>query len=109
MQELTQHQTAVLERLIAQGFRLVAFPLYASAIGVRRESCAALVVPVEGAGLRLLGDACYLIEGNLSVKVERDGRPHFVWKNKAVPATPGLLAELRRFSEDLQRALSSAS
>jgi len=52
--ELTPVQTVALERLVAHGFTLVAFPLYASAIGVRRNSFAALLVPAVRGGLRVL-------------------------------------------------------
>jgi hypothetical protein len=107
LQDLTPLQTALLERLVARGFRLVAFPLYASAIGVRRDSFAALLVPVDGGGLRLLGQPCYLIDGQLSVQVQRPGGPHFVWKSKSVEARPDLLARLGKFAEDLQDALAA--
>ena len=108
MQELTPVQTAVLERLVARGFALVAFPLYATAVGVRRGSFAALLVPVDGGGLRVLGQPCYLIDGNLSVQVQRPGGPHFVWKSKSVPVTSDLLAQLGQFNEELQKLLSDA-
>jgi hypothetical protein len=107
--ELTPLHTAALERLVACGFQLVAFPLYASAIGVRRDSCAALLVPLDGRTLRLLGQPCYLIDGNLSVRVQRNGSPHFVWKNNSLPATSGLLAQLSQFAQELQDALSAES
>jgi hypothetical protein len=109
VQDLTPPQTAALERLVASGFHLVAFPLYASAIGVRRDSFAALLVPVENTGLRLLGPPCYLMDGNLSVLVQRAGSRHFVWKTKNVEATPDLLGQLSRFAKDLQKLLSEAS
>ena len=107
MQELTLSHTATLERLVARGFTLIAFPLYASAIGVRRNSFAALLVPIADGGLRVLGDPCYSIQGNLAVRVHRGGRDWFVWKTKSVEATPDLLAELKRFSEDLLESLSA--
>jgi hypothetical protein len=106
LQELTPAQFAILQKLVACGFRTVAFPLYASAIGVRRESFAALLVPAGEGGLRLLGDPCYLIEGNMAVKVLRGAGECFVWKGKTVDITPELLEQLRRFSEDLLAALS---
>lgn len=106
MLELTPVQTAALERLVARGFTLVAFPLYASAIGVRRNSFAALLVPVAGGGLRVLGEPCYLIDGNLTVRVRRGGRQWFVWKSKSTEATPDLLAQLNSFSEELLDLLS---
>ena len=107
MLELTPVQTAALERLVARGFTLVAFPLYASAIGVRRNSFAALLVPAAEGGLRVLGEPCYLIDGNLTVRVRRAGCQWFVWKSKGAEATPELLAQLGRFSKDLLEAMSS--
>jgi hypothetical protein len=105
MQELTPAQFSVLERLAARGFTIVAFPLYASAIGVRRGSFAVLLVPIEGGGLRILGDPCYLIDGNLSARVSRKGRSMFVWKSREIEATPELLTELSRFAADVSGLL----
>ena len=103
---MTPLQAAQLRRLVTSGFRLVAFPLYASAIGIRRDSFAALLVPAEGGNLRMLGQPCYLIDGNLSVQVVRAGRRQFVWKGKAVEATSDLLEQLCQFAEELQTLLS---
>jgi hypothetical protein len=105
MQELTPAQLSILERLAARGFAIVAFPLYASAIGVRRGLFAALLVPVEGGALRILGAPCYLIDGNLSVRVTRKDGVKFVWKSKEVEASPELLAELNRFAADVAELL----
>ena len=108
MLELTPVQTVALERLVAHGFTLVAFPLYASAIGVRRNSFAALLVPAIQGGLRVLGEPCFLLDGNLTVRVRRGGRQWFVWKSKSAEATPDLLAQLSRFSEELLDLLSAS-
>jgi hypothetical protein len=107
--ELTPVQTAVVERLVARGFTLVAFPLYASAIGVRRNSFAALLVPAAEGGLRMLAEPCYLIDGNLAVQVQRAGGPCFVWKGKTVEATAELLAQLRQFTDELHELLSASA
>jgi hypothetical protein len=104
--DLTPVQAAAVERLVARGFTLVAFPLYASAIGVRRNSFAALLAPAAEGGLRVLGEPCYLIDGNLAVRVLRGGRQWFVWKSKSAAATPQLLAQLDLFSRELLEALS---
>jgi hypothetical protein len=106
MPDLTAAQIAVVQRLIAQGFTPVAFPLYASAMGIRRGSFAALLVPADNATLKLLGEPCYLIGLNLAVRTRRHGRPCFVWKQQSVEATPELLQELARFSADLTAVLS---
>lgn len=103
--ELTPSQTAVLERLVARGFQLVAFPVYASAVGLRKGNCAALLQPAEGGALKLLGEPCYLVEGNLSVRVHRGGKQWFVWKKKQLEVTPDRWAELEGFSEELRELL----
>src|SRR5487761_1633498 len=98
---LTAAHLEILERLIAQGFMPVAFPLYASAIGVRRGLFAALLVPAGEARLKPMGEPCYVIGTNLAVRTRREGRAVFVWKDKSVEATTELLQELARFSADL--------
>lgn len=109
MLELTPEQVALLERLTTQGFQVVSFPLYASAVGVRKGNCAALLGPDEGGGLRLFGEPNYLVEGNLAVRVTRGGRQWFVWKKKQLEVTPERLAELEHFAKELARALEAAA
>jgi len=103
--ELTPLQITVLERLVERGFRVVAFPLYATAVGVRRDSFAALLVPVEDGSFRILGQAHYLIDGNLSVQVQVAGAQQFVWKGKSVEVTTNLLVQRRQFAEELELLL----
>ncbi len=105
MLELTPQQIAALERLAARGFEIVAFPLYASAVGVRRGNCAALLQPIDGGTMRLFADPCYLVEGNLSVRVQRRGRAWFVWKKKQLEATRERQAELDTFAQELSELL----
>jgi hypothetical protein len=106
MPDLTAAQIAVVQRLIGQGFTPVAFPLYASAMGIRRGSFAALLVPADNGPLKVLGEPCYLIGLNLAVRTRRHGHPCFVWKQQSVEATPELLEEFARFSADLTALLS---
>jgi len=96
---------AILERLVSQGFSLVAFPLYANAVGVRKGSCAALLDPVANGGFRFFGEPCVLLDGNLSVRITEKGKSWFVWKNQRLEATPERLAELQRFVAELKMAL----
>jgi hypothetical protein len=105
MMELTREQICVLERLRGRGFTLVAFPLYASYVGVRRGECAALLAAVPGGGMRLFGDVFYLVQGNPAVRVQRDGGGVFVWKKNEIAATPERNAELASFAEALADAL----
>jgi hypothetical protein len=99
--ELTPQQITILERLISNGFSIVAFPLYANAVGVRKGSCAALLDPVSGAGFRLYGEPCVLLNGNLTVRVTDKGSSWFVWKKQRLEATPERLAELAAFVREL--------
>jgi hypothetical protein len=105
MNELTSQQVAILERLISSGFSIVAFPLYANAVGVRKGSCAALLEPLAGAGFRVFGEPCVLLEGNLTVRVTDKGKSWFVWKKLRVEATPERLGELERFVSELKLSL----
>ena len=50
-----------------------------------------------------------MIDGNLSVQVQRAGVQQFVWKGKRVEATPELLVRLRQFAEFVEDTLSEAS
>jgi hypothetical protein len=106
--ELTPHQVALLEGLLMHEFRAIAFPLYASRIGVRKGNCAALLEPVAPDGLRVFGEPSWLVENNLSVRVTRGGKQWFVWKKKEAEATPDRLAELARFTAELSSLLITA-
>ena len=64
MNEFSPQQIGILERLVAKEFVLVAFPLYANAVGVRKGSCAALLDPIPSGGFRVFGEPCMLLEGN---------------------------------------------
>ena len=105
MIELSPHQISVLERLASNGFSVVAFPLYANAIGVRKGSTAALLDPIPSGGFRLYGEPCYLLEGNLTVRITEKGKTWFVWKKQRLEATPERVAELEKFVAELQLLL----
>lgn len=105
--ELTPAHINILEKLVSRGYVLVAFPMYANAVGVRLGSFAALLVPADEAALKILGEPCYVIGSNLAVRTRWKGRAAFVWKDKVIEATAGLLEELSRFSAELARLLES--
>jgi hypothetical protein len=107
MAEFTPAHLAILERLVAQRFTPVAFPMYASAIGVKRGSFAALLVPAGEAALKILGEPFYVMGLNPAVRTRRAGREVFVWKEKTVDATPELLEEYRRFESELKTVLGT--
>jgi hypothetical protein len=105
MLELTPRQMELMERLIAAGFRPLAIPPYESALCMKKGGCAAILAPVPNGGLKLLAPPSYLVEGNLSVKLERDSGEVFVWKKKEVKATPEKLKELESFRRELAELL----
>jgi hypothetical protein len=103
--DLSPHQLSILERLHSLGFEIVAFPIYANYVGVRQTSCAALLAPVPSGGFTIFGAPSYLINGNFSVHVTRNGRDLFVWKNQHLEATHARLAELDAFRSALSSVL----
>jgi hypothetical protein len=105
MNEFSVQQIGILERLAAKEFILVAFPLYANAVGVRKESCAALLEPIANGGFRVFGEPCILLEGNLTVRITEKGKSWFVWKKQRLEATPGRVSELERFVAALKLLL----
>ena len=105
MNELTAQQIAILERLVSGGFSVVAFPLYANAVGVRKGSYAALLDPVAGGGFRVFGEPCFLLDGNLTVRVADKGKSWFVWKKQRIEATAERVGELDRFVSELKMLL----
>ena len=102
MNEFSPQQIGILERLVAKEFVLVAFPLYANAVGVRKGSCAALLDPIPSGGFRVFGEPCVLLEGNLTVRITEKGKTWFVWKKQRLEATPERLSELESFVAELK-------
>src|ERR1700741_4490891 len=107
MVELTQAQMETLERLFQAGFRPIAIPPYENALCVHRGGYAAVLAPVENGGVRVLGAAVVVVDGNLSVKLKRASGDVFVWKKTEVAATEERLRELEKFREELVRILES--
>jgi hypothetical protein len=105
MTEFSPQQMEILQRLIAKEFVLVAFPLYANAVGVRKGSCAALLNPVANGGFSVLGEPCILLDGNLTVRIKEKNKTFFVWKKQRVEATAELVAELEKYVAELKLLL----
>jgi hypothetical protein len=105
MNEFSPQQMEILQRLIAKEFVLVAFPLYANAVGVRKGSCAALLNPVANGGFVILGEPCILLDGNLTVRIKEKGKTWFVWKKQRVEATAELVADLEKYVAELKLSL----
>lgn len=105
MLELTPQQLEVLGHLRDAQFAFRSFPLYASYVAVVRGNCAALLAPVPEGGMRIYGEPCYLVAGNMAVRTKRDGRDWFVWKQRQVEATASRLEELRQFVDNVRAIL----
>ena len=103
--ELTQSQTEVLERLFHAGFRPIAIPPYEKVLCVYRQSCAALLEPIENGGLRLKAPVTFMVDGNLSVRLKKPTGDVFVWKKTELAATPERLQELEAFRNELEGIL----
>jgi hypothetical protein len=103
--DLTAQQVAVLDRLQSRGFQIVAFPMYANYVGVRKGSCAALLAPIPGGGFSMYAKPTLLIAGNFTARLTREGRDVFVWKREQLEATPERLAELESFADALSEAV----
>jgi hypothetical protein len=102
--DLSPQQMAILQRLHLAGFEIVAFPMYANYVGTRKGNCAALLAPAAG-GFGIFGAPAYLIGGNFSVRVRRNGREFFVWKKESLEVTAARLAELDAFAAELSQGL----
>jgi hypothetical protein len=105
MNEFSPQQIGILERLVAKEFILVAFPLYANAVGVRKGSCAALLDPIANGGFRVFGEPCVLLDGNLTVRITEKGKIWFVWKKQRLEATLEIVLELQNFVTELKMLL----
>jgi hypothetical protein len=105
MNDFSSQQVGILERVVAREFILVAFPLYANAVGVRKGSCAALLDPIANGGFRVFGEPCVLLEGNLTVRITEKGKTWFVWKKQRLEATAERVLELENFVAELKMLL----
>ncbi len=65
----------------------------------------ALLAPAAAGGFTIFGTPAYLIGGNFSVRIRRDGRESFVWKKESLEVTATRLAELDAFAAELSQAL----
>ena len=103
--DLTPTQIAALQALHANGFQIVAFPMYANHIGIRRGSCVALLTPLGSGGFELFGTPSYMIGENIAVRIRDGVREFFVWKQQRVEATAERNADLAAFAEEIASAL----
>jgi len=97
-----------LQRIYLEGFELQTFDRYANAVGILRDGCIALL-QVTPVGLQIVGTPGWRMGDLLGVLVEKDGRKVFQAKSEVVEATPERLEALHKFTEDLERLLTSTA
>ncbi len=95
----------ILENLLEQGFTFRSFPAYPRHMGVEKYNCAALLELTPEGGLRQFSSAGYLLDGQIALLVERQGRRMFVYKSKQVEAEGEPLKNFERFLKELRVAL----
>jgi hypothetical protein len=94
-----------LERLVEEGFTLRSLPQYPRHLRVEKYGCAALLELTLEGKLKQFSAAGYLVDGQIALLVERDGRQVFAYKAKHVPAEGEALESFRRFERELGAAL----
>ena len=104
--DLSPKHLSILERLVAARIGPITLPMYPNAVCVYRDNFVAALVPSASGGFSLLGEPGYLIDNKLAVAIEREGKKHFVFKQKSIPITPDLEAKFQSFRADLSNALS---
>lgn len=104
--ELTSEHVERLQRMRENGFAIVAFPMYANYVGLRKGICVALVEPIASGHFKLLGQPTMLVGENLGVRIRKNGSEWFVWKQEKLEATPKRMEELKIFTEELAKFLT---
>ena len=96
-----------LEKLVEAGFTLRSFPAYERHLGVEKYGCAALLEPTPEGRWRRFSSAGYLLDGQIALLVEQEGRKIFLHKSSRVAAEGEPLANFERFLKELEAALAA--
>ena len=96
----------MLEKLVAEGFTLRSLPQYPRHLRVEKYDCGALLELTPEGKLRLFSAAGYLLDGQIALLVERDGRQVFAYKKKQVAADGEAMGNFRRFRQELDALLA---
>ena len=94
-----------LEKLFQQGFTLRSFSVYPRHLGVEKYNCAALLELTPKGRWKQFSSAGYLLDSQIALLVEREGKPTFVYKSKQVPGNEKVMKDFQRFLEELGAAL----
>ena len=93
-----------LQRIYLAGFEFQTFDRFPKCVGVVRDDCIALLVPSPD-GLQMMGTPGWRMGEAIGVLVEKEGRQVFQAKLEVLEATAERLEVLRRFRDDLQKAM----
>ena len=104
LQDVDARLRAIFERLAAAGIQLLPLPGITTHYVLERDGFAALVERAAD-GFGQIGSAGRVTEQGLAVLLWRDGHPFFVTKSSNTPAEDTEVADLRRFTADLEHAL----
>jgi hypothetical protein len=107
MLELTEKHVAALHLLRENHFEIVAFPMYANHVGIRRGEYALLLATADDSRFKIFGEPSLLLAENISVRIQRDGKQLFVWKKNQAEATSARLEALSQFRADVLHLLAS--
>ena len=97
----------VLENLLRQGFTFLSLPAYPRHLAVEKYQCAALLEPGPEGRWKQFSAAGYLVEGQIALLVEREGRAMFVHKSRQLPAEGEVQENFARFQQELRSALEA--
>ena len=94
-----------LERLIDEGFSLRSLPAYPRHLAVEKYNCAALLELTPEGRWKQFSAAGHLIDGQIALLVERNGRQVFAYKSNQLPAEGEALQNFGRFQQELRSVL----
>ena len=94
-----------LERLIHEGFLLRSLPAYPRHLAVEKYNCGALLERTPEGQWKQFSAAGHLIDGQIALLVERNGRKVFAYKSKELLAEREPLENFERFRRELRAVL----
>ena len=94
-----------LGRLIHEGFSLRSLPAYPRHLAVEKYNCAALLAFTPEGRWKQFSAAGHLMDGQIALLVERNGRKVFAYKSKELVAEGEALESFERFQQELRTAL----
>ena len=95
----------ILERFLQAGFTFRSFPTYPRHLGVEKYNCIALLEPGTEGKWKQFSSVGYLVDGQIALLVEREGKPTFVYKTKRVLAEGAVMEKFLQFQQEMRSLL----